>query len=494
VGVIGRIWSGLKSLLPMALAGEPAPAQPQTGDLLMAGPWGGEISGRINEIIGEFDPHRVTTERMLQMRNDPAVAFATALVRAPIINLNWRVDSLDPKIAASVDAALRPRMRSLLKALSNAQPFGFKVVEKVYQVGPLSYDVEGENGKPKTETLPLAWTFKRFKPIDSRTLTLLADEVSGEFLGVRQSGTGTKDRTADARQLVLWSFRDEDVDGNLKGFPLYFQMYSPWHSKQRNKFSRDVYLERNATPIPIGRAVVDPIRDDKGNLKDGYAHMRSVMRARAANGEVILPSKRDEKSGHYLFDIEYRENTGKAADVYQVAIDKDNVEIMHAAGITDEVATSQEMGGRARSETHADTFSEMSQAAIDEVVDEVLNPQVVDEYVLLNHGEQALRESKTRLVSGGIARSVIDAQREILKAVMDAQAMHQADGKFIPLWKRIDAVAICKTLDVPLLAEDEVEPDPAPEEPPAEDEGVKITDEMEREVAKELARRGITEE
>lgn len=490
--MIGRIWAGLKSLLPTSLAGEPE--RPLVGDQLTAGPWGGQLAGRINEIIGEFDPHRVTTERMLQMRNDPAVAFATALVRAPIINLNWRVDSLDPKIAASVDAALRPRMRPLLKALSNAQPFGFKVVEKVYEVKPLSYDYEGEDGKPKTETIPLAWTFKRFKPIDSRTLTLLADEISGEFLGVRQSGSGPQDRTASARQLVLWSYRDEDVDGNLKGYPLYFQMYAPWHSKQRNKYSRDVYLTNNADPIPIGRAVIDAVRDEKGSLKDGYAHMRRAMGAREAGGKIILPSKRDEKSGQYLFDIEYRENTGKAADVYQVAIDKDNVEIMHAAGITDEVATSQEMGGRARSETHADTFSDMAQAAIDEVVDEVLNPQVVDEWVLLHHGEQALRESKTRIVSGGVSRAVIDAQREVLKAVMDAQAMHQADGKFIPLWKRINAVAICKTLDIPLVPEDEVEPDPAPEEPPADEEGVKITPEMEREVQKELARRGITEE
>ncbi len=489
--MIRSLWSGLKGLLPLSLAA--TAGQPTTGDLLVSGPSGGELSGRISAIIGEFDPHRVTTDRMLQMRNDPAVAFATAMVRAPIINLNWRVDSLDPKIGASVDAALRPKMRSLLKSLSNAQPLGFKVVEKVWKAGPLSYQVDGQDGKPKTETLPFAWSYERFKSIDGRTLTLIADEMSGEFLGVRQTGSGPKERTASAQQLIIWSFRNEDVDGDLRGYPLYFQMYSPWHSKQRNKMSRDVYLEKNADPIPIGRAVIDQVRDEKGSSRDGYSHMRRVMNTRDAGGKVILPSKRDEKTGQYLFDIEYRENTGKAADVYQVAIDKDNVEIMRAAGITDEVGTSQEMGGRARSETHADTFSEMSQAAVDELVEEVL-PQAVDDYVRLNHGEQALRESKTRVVSGGISRSVIEAQREILKAVMDAEAMHQADGKFIPLWKRIDAVAICKTLDVPLRPEDEVEPEPAPEEPNPEHLGEVITKEDEEVVAKELARIGALEE
>ena len=489
--MIRSLWSGLRRLLPLSLAA--ASGEPEIGDKLHSGPLGGELSGQISAVIGAFDPHHVTTDRMLQMRNDPAVAFATAMVRAPVINLNWRIDSLDPKIAASTDAALRPRMRSLLKALSNAMPFGFKVVEKVWKTGPLSYQVDGGDGKPKTETLPFAWSFERFKPIDGRTLTLLADEVSGEFLGVRQSGSGPKERTASAQQLVLWSFRDEDVDGNLKGYPLYFQMYSPWHSKQRNKMSRDVYLEKNADPIPIGRAVIDEVRDEKNVRRDGYSHMRRVMNTRDAGGKVILPSKRDEKSGEYLFDIEYRENTGKAADVYQVAIDKDNVEILRGAGITDEVGTSQEMGGRARSETHADTFADTLQGYVDEVVDEVLNPQIVDEYVLLNHGRQALEQSKTRLVSGGVSRAVIDAQREVLKSVMDAQTMHQSDGKFVPLWKRIDAVGICKTLDIPLLPEDEVEPEPkAPE--PEESEGVVITKEMEEAVTRELAQTGALEE
>lgn len=490
--MIGRLWSGLKSLLPLSLGGTQG-GEPMLGDQLHAGFTGGELSGLISEVIGEFDPRRVTTERMLQMRNDPAVAFATALVRAPIINLNWRIDSLDPKIAASVDAALRPHCRRILKALSNAMPFGYKLLEKVWKTGPLAYQVEGESGQPpKIATLPLAWHFARFKPISHQGLTLLADELTGEFLGARQTGFGVTDKTVSARQLVLWSFRDEDVDGDLRGYPLYFQMYSPWYSKQRNKMSRDIYLTKNADPIPIGRAAIDSLRDEKGVQRDGYAHIRRVMNAREAGGRVILPSKRDEKTGQYIFDIEYRENTGKAADVYQVAIDKDNVEIFHAAGITDEVATSQEMGGRARSETHADTFSDMVQAAIDEIVDEVVNPQIVDDYVLLNHGEQALRESKTRLVAGGVSRSVLDAQREVLKAVMDAQAMHQSDGKFIPLWKRIDAVGICKTLDVPLLPEDEVEPEPATEEPKEENEPLTEVELLKAE--KELARAGALEE
>ncbi len=63
IGLLRKIFSG------------PTPEAPEAGDHLQAGPIGGEISGRICELIGEYDPHHLTYARMKQMRNDADVAF-----------------------------------------------------------------------------------------------------------------------------------------------------------------------------------------------------------------------------------------------------------------------------------------------------------------------------------------------------------------------------------------------------------------------------------
>lgn len=489
--MIGRLLSGVRSLF---LAAEDV-RTPSAGDQLHAGPYGGELSGRVEAIIGEFNPHRVTMERMLQMRHDPDVAFGTALVRAPIINMNWRIQSNDPQIAAYVDAVIRPHFRTIATALSLAMPFGYKVLERVWKAGPFSYQVEGKDGKQTTERDPLAWTFDQFKPINGESLTLLADEISGKFLGVRQSGYGSKDVTVGPEQLVLWSFRKYDVDGNLKGLPMYFQVYQPWHSKLRTLLYRDAYLMRDAQPVPIGRTVIDQVRDEKNVVRDGYSQMRRVLSARQAGAFVIISSKRDDK-GNPLQDIEYPSNPSQAGDVYQRAIDKDGIQILRAFGITDEVGTSQDTGSRSRSKTHQETFNDTLQGFRDECVDQVINPQVVDDVVLYKYGREALEQSNTRLVADGISAGTLDTYADVLKSIMDGQAMLQ-QGTSIPLRNRIDAVEMCKALKVPLLPEDEVEPDPPaePEGDPNDPSGGQgpVTPEQEAEAMKELKRRGASE-
>lgn len=477
--MIGAILSGVKSLF--------AGPTPRTGDQLSVGPIGGEISGAVNEIIGAFDPKRITYDRMLQMRNDADASFGTALVKAPLINMNWRIQSKEDRIAAFVTAALKTHMRSVLKALSNAEPLGYKLLESVWKAGPMSYTIEGKDGTSSVKKLPVAWTFERFKPIDGRTVTLLADEKSGKFLGVRQSGFGPTEATVGAEQLVLWSFRDEDVDGKLTGYPLYHQVYDPWWRKQEILIYRSEYLKQDAKPIPIGRASIDSLKDERGTTRDGYAHMRRIGASRQQGAFVILPNSRDEK-GNWKWDLEYRENSGRAGDVYQKAIDKEGIQILRAHGITDEVGTSQETGSRSRSETHADTFDKVLQGYVDEAVDEVINPQIVDRLVLYNFGQQALEESETKLVPAGLSPGALDTYRDVLKGIMDGEAMLQ-QGSTIPLRKRIDAVGICKALNVPLLPEDEVEPDPKPDPEDLPGPG-NITPADEERAMKELKRRG----
>lgn len=470
----------------------PTPDTPEAGDQLDAGPIGGEISGRISYLIGDYDPHCLTYDRMKQMRNDADVAFGIAMVRAPIINRTLTVEGEDAEVVAYASSQLQLHGRTLAKVLTNAEPFGYKVAELVWKTGPYTFLSTSKDGKTSEwKTLPNAWTWDRVKSIDGNSLTLLADEISGEFLGVRQTGIGGKDRVCGPQQLALWSFRKEDVDDHLRGFPLLGQAYSHWHSKHANRIARDAYLKRDAHPMPVGRAVIDQVRDEKGGMKDGYSHMRRILNSRQAGAFVILPSTIDEKTGKYKFDIQYLEDGGKAGAVYQAVCDKEGVQILRSFGITDEVGTSQDTGSRSRSQTHQETFLDTIQGWSDDYIDDTLTPKL-KENCTFNYGKERVERANLKVRAAGISAGERDTLQEVLQKVMDAQAVIQGGGKIL-LRNRIDAVGICQSLKIPLLPEDEVEPDPPAEPDPTPnptDPNQPINPAMEAAVMKELERRG----
>lgn len=490
--------SKLRSVLGfLGLAAQDPVRPPTAGEQLVPNTEGSEISGDIEREIGVYNPKQVSLETMYQMRLDPDVAFGTAMVRAPLIKLNWSVESRDEKIKAFVTAVLKKRWRELSKVLSLAILFGYKLAEKVWEAGPYAFEVGSKDGTVDKIRMPAAWTYKRFKAIDGRTLTLLSDPNSGEFMGVRQ-GTGfdASERRAKPDQVVLWSFRDEDVDGLLTGLGLYWQVYKPWYRKEAYELFESRYFERNSDPLPIGRAPADKIKDENNRDVSGYAFMKRIMFNRRNGASVVLPWVVDEKTGKPKFDMSLLEDSGKTPAAYHVSLGRQSTQILRAHLVPDETGTSQDTGSRARSQTHQDTMLDTFEGFVDEAIEEVANPQVVDPLVLHNFGQEALEESQTRLVPAGISPGLKDTLKEVLKSVMDAEAVLQQGGT-IPVRKRIDAVAICQSLKIPLLPEDEVEPDQPEDDGEAGAGGRKpgdpdgpITPEEEAAAQRELERRG----
>jgi hypothetical protein len=489
--MIGRLWSGLMGAI--GLAGVPADDLPEAGDQLQAGPIGGELTGRICELIGDYDPHRVTYGRMLQMRYDADIAFGISMVRAPILNRTLTVEGDDTEVVAFAQAQLQMHARTMAKILTNAQPFGYKIAEIVWKTGPYTFKSSSKDGKTtEWKTLPNAWTWDRMKSICGESLTLLADETSGEFQGVRQAQHGGTDRVCGPEQLALWSFRKEDVDDHLRGFSLLGQAYSHWWSKHANRISRDAFLKRDASPLPIGRTSVDQVRDERGVLRDGYAQMRRVLNARQAGAFVILSNKTDDKSGKYLQNIEYAESGGSAGAVYQAVCDKEGIQILRSFGITDEVGTSQDTGSRSRSKTHQETFLDTLHGWCDDYVDDTLTPKL-KENCAFNYGKERVERANLKIRSAGISAGLKDTLVEVLGKVMDGEATIMGGGKILTR-NRIDAAGICKSLNIPLLPDDEVEPDPegpapvAPGTPPGD-----VSPEEQARLMAELRKRGAAE-
>ena len=75
-----------------------------------------QIYAKVIDTIGKFNPKQVTIVDRMLMRQDPDVAFGTAVIRGPIINAEWSVESEDPVVQAFIDAALRPHYPQIARA------------------------------------------------------------------------------------------------------------------------------------------------------------------------------------------------------------------------------------------------------------------------------------------------------------------------------------------------------------------------------------------
>ncbi|HKS16983.1 MAG TPA: hypothetical protein VJU16_06705, partial [Planctomycetota bacterium] len=351
---------------------------------------------------------------------------------------------------------------------------------------------------------PMAWTIDRYKAIDPRTINLLVDEKEDRWSGVQQlppKGKALPDPVGPDRA-VLWSFRDEDVFGRLDGYPILDQAYEPWYWKAAMNLFANRYFERRADPTPKARASAKGIPDAAGRTTDGLTYMGQVIQAMKQGAYVILPGSRD-KDGNFEYELEYMLDD-KRGDMYQQRVDKLGIQILRGLWITDRAGTSGGAGGigTGEAEAHMETLAGTLEMIVDEFLDEVLNPQVVDPLVLYNFGQQALDDSQTRVKGSGLSSSMRDLLSKILIQLMTAEQF-MAGGKRIPLSARLDGVGIMQQLELPMvsakeaakaLPTDEDDPAGAPggasDTDPGDDED-DVDPEVEKAVAKRLGKRGV---
>jgi len=472
-------------------------------------PSGSELQGHfgahefppyVKTIIGEFKPHAVTMPRRIQMRYSPDVAFMSALVRSPIVNMRWTIESRDPQIAALCDAMIRPVYPELSRSASLSPLYGFQLIQPIWQSGPFSFDLEDKTkGETESVTLPVAWAPRRMKGIDPRTITLTSDERTDEFKSASQGLENGKTLTVDAHELLLWSHAVEDEWGRLLGLGILDAAYTPWYDQSGLIFLRNTYFEGRAHPTPIGYATQGTATDKKNEPIDATEQMRKALAALKARSYVVLSGKRDEKGNRHN-EIQYLTDD-KRGDMFQQAIDAEGVRILKCGLIPGESSSSEPMGSRARAEVHENRLGEIQQGRVNEFVSKILQP-VVDRVILLNKGQKALEESKTSIKAWGLSPGKQLLYRDVLMKIMESEATLE-QGDSVPLRKRIDAIGMADDLEMPLRPLDEAQEewDQEREERQAQADAiakgkgaVKVTPEMEKQVEEELARIGATDD
>ncbi len=504
--ILGRNGNGAVSL---AHGTDADTTQPTEGSQLQQFFGINEVRGEITKLLGTFNPKSVGVDVRLLMRNDPDVAFGLAILKAPIVNLGYSVESEDPKIQAAVEWQIRKIYRPMATGATMAMHFGWQLLEKVWEVKDTTVQVQNQvSGVDESFNLPNAWVIHKTKAIDPRTINLLIDRDKDEWGGAEQRGRRFNNVNVNSgrvgpENLILWSFRKEEVWGQLTGFPISDHVYEPWWWKTAMNLFANRYFERRADPN--FKAFADAsVQKTGGRLIDGFTFLAEQLLGLRNGGVLMLPNRKDAQ-GNRAFDAELFMDD-KRGDMFQARIDALGQQILRALWITDRAATSDGTGSLAMAEVHAESLSMMLQSIVNEWVDDVINTQVVDPFVLYNFGEKALEESKTRVVASGLSKSYRDLLLNLITQLMQAEQLTENGGK-VTLAERLDAVAIAESLGLPLRSAEEMEQlseakeerRPEDGDPPSgrtredDDDPLGGEDPDERAVGDELIRRGNTD-
>lgn len=428
---------------------------PPPGSLLRQYRSTSRLAGDGESIIGYFNPRRVTHKTRLLMLNDPLIAFGTAIHMGAITNLQWTVESRDPEIKAFIQAMLERIYDDLALGAAMAIPLGWQVVEKVWAVKDLLVDVETrKDGEISTveKNFPGAWIIDETKSIDHDSIKLLIDPEKDAWGGVEQNLEGRLASQGDGKigteHVVLWSHRKARVNGKLTGWSILDPVYEPWWFGVAHELHTNRYFERKGDPSVVGRHPEGVFGPD-GQPIDGGAWILEQATTLRNGGAVALSSKRDEKSGEYLADLSYLQDD-KRGDMFDKRMEKLEVRKLRALLVTDRVMAAGAGGlGTADADLQADVLAGFLQGNVRNWLGTVINPQIVDPTVLYNFGEERLRQSRTKVVAGETSTAMKDLLKEVIKIVLQADAMI-ADGRPTQLLERLDIEGAVRAAGLPM--------------------------------------------
>ena len=403
-----------------------------------------------NELIGIFNPHYVGIRQFRQMLLYPMIQFGLAIRRSAIINLRWKVEGRDPEIIASLTAELNQHYRSFALSASNAIGLGRVIIEPVMQIQDHTFDMESDDGDAKEVTLPNAWVIRRLKNIRPETITFLIED--DELSGVEQT-IGRRKARVPKDEIIVWSYRKEDVNGDLRGAAILRSTYEPWWHAISALLFGNRYMERKGEGVWKGRAQREITRSD-GETEDGYAVMGEAIQAFRNDSLLVLPTLVDE-FGNFLFDFELMQDD-KRGDMIQAWIDARDLSMLRSILIMGNAATSAEgEGSRAMAETHERTMEGPLETDVMEFLDDVLNPQFVTPWVRTNYGLERAAAARTRVTSGGISGATRDIFAKVIEKVLDMEAM-LAEGEAISLAEMLNLKDMAKELGLSLKTPKEI--------------------------------------
>ena len=353
-----------------------------------------------------YTPETIPYKTFFQMEDDAQIKAVLTVIKAPLLNTNWKIASKDPAISKFVQETLEPVWGELIFSLLNAINFGFQAFEEVWKE---------EKG---------AWKYKTFVDVHPDTITLKVDP-NFDFDGFQQFSTKGLVTVPKEKALI---FTVDKRFRNWYGRSRLRSAYFYWFIDKHTYDFENIYLERYAQPIPLGKAPSGRTPTSTTASEDNISLLLSKLTQMKNSGAIAISSDTDPKTKLPLWSVEFLEAMRRGGDF--IARHK-HLDVMKSRAIfAPDLVFAAPMGGAsyALAKEHADIFISAEEAILNEVK-AFMDYQVIPDLVSYNFGQNAARaswdfetisravkENLTKIVMGMVKDEKLELDQEWLES------------------------------------------------------------------------------
>lgn len=252
---------------------------------------------------GDFNPDNIKLETYIKMLNEDAqVGAGATLFKLALLSQPWDIKFPEGQEPANYEEIIsflkynfdtvnrtvhyRGGLRSALEDLLEGPMLGFAVAEPVY-------DLDTYKGQQKI-------LLKKFKVLPQETITFFSDKY-GNLIKVQQCTVGAPIDLLPLGKFVIWSFNVRK--GNWYGNPLLKRAYKHWYIKEFLIKKWNIFLERKAVPMLLGKTRPANIK----NLRKLLASTNEKSIAVVETNDEVISVDTKAVSSQFKMAIQYHD-------------------------------------------------------------------------------------------------------------------------------------------------------------------------------------------
>lgn len=252
---------------------------------------------------GDFNPDKISIETYVKMlEEDSQVGAASTLFKLALLSQPWDIkfpEGEEPSNAEEIIQFLkynfdtvnrtvhyRGGLRIALDDLLDGPMLGFAVAEPVYNM---------DNYKGEQKIL-----LTKLKVLPQETIKFYSDKY-GNLLKVEQCSVGTPIKLEPLGKFIIWSFNVRK--GNWYGSPLLKRAYKHWYIKEFLIKKWNIFLERKAVPLLLGKTRPANIK----NLRKLLSSTSEKSVAVVESGDDVVSVDTKAISSQFKMAIQYHD-------------------------------------------------------------------------------------------------------------------------------------------------------------------------------------------
>lgn len=396
----------------------------------------------LNNRVYREDPIPLTTYK--RMSYDPTIRIAMNLLRGMASSLKWDVETNDPKIRHVCRFAMDKIYKETLRECINISfRYGWYFAEKVWDREIVSLYTTNENGNRSKVFGGYIIYPRKIKGLDPfNDFRYYKDPLKDEIYKVSQYQPNKSSMSKEVevkREKLFWFALDKEF-GGVFGESRFRAAYKYWY----NGSLVDGYISNNIAlagqlPIIVRHPPGEtPLSDFSGTVSNEQL-ATEIVRDILEGAAVTMSSEVDEKSGKYLWDVEFRQVPISDLDKYKNILDHFLKMILMALGVPSGILD----GDNNASELDAkiDLFFVIFEELLDQL-ENAFQKEILDWIVQYNFGHEKTLTTRFKFDRNGLGRRTL--LKEVLINLLRISTRNGAQPRVLP-----DIVGVCEDLGIP---------------------------------------------